>query len=254
MQSSSKKRSVNDTRKIRVRTPVIHGFSSMLSLIRDTKPATLSRPRLVVERHLAFIPHSSVSTILLSSLRDSTTVDDEIPSEARSHESEALSSTEGDNTPEARLLDWFKTGGEVGIYDATNAERSRRDMIREACSAAGVRVLFVETICDDPTVIDANVRRNKLGLADYAGVTAEGGYDSNVFYDDTPGNKYHSSLLRITPFAEITNTARSGEDAHRSCRRCRDVHTLAAIARPLRPGRDAAGAGRLPELLSSQKK
>jgi broad specificity phosphatase PhoE/predicted kinase len=71
------------------------------------------------------------------------------------------------------LLDWFKTGGEVGIYDATNAERSRRDMIRQACSAAGVRVLFVETICDDPTVIDANVRRNKLGLPDYAGVTAE---------------------------------------------------------------------------------
>src|SRR3989442_10343699 len=71
------------------------------------------------------------------------------------------------------LLDWFKKGGEVGIYDATNAERSRRDIIREACSAAGVRVLFVETIIEDPAVVDANVRRNKVGLADYAGMTAE---------------------------------------------------------------------------------
>ena len=71
------------------------------------------------------------------------------------------------------LLDWFKKGGEVGIYDATNAERSRRDIIREACSAAGVQLLFVETIIDDPAVVDANVRRNKIGLADYAGMTAE---------------------------------------------------------------------------------
>jgi predicted kinase len=71
------------------------------------------------------------------------------------------------------LLDWFKRGGEVGIYDATNAERSRRDTIRAACAAADVRVLFVETIIDDPAIIDANVRRNKLGLADYAGMTAD---------------------------------------------------------------------------------
>ena len=71
------------------------------------------------------------------------------------------------------LLNWFKTGGEVGIYDATNAERPRRDTIRQACSAAGVDVLFVEIICDDPAVIEANVRRNKVGLADYAGMTAD---------------------------------------------------------------------------------
>src|SRR5215467_1525316 len=45
------------------------------------------------------------------------------------------------------LLDWFKKGGEVGIYDATNAERQRRDTIREACSAANIHVLFVEIIC-----------------------------------------------------------------------------------------------------------
>src|SRR5438132_7917032 len=33
------------------------------------------------------------------------------------------------------FLDWFNSGGEVGIYDATNAERQRRDTIREALSA-----------------------------------------------------------------------------------------------------------------------
>src|SRR5262245_46399515 len=71
------------------------------------------------------------------------------------------------------LLDWFQQGGEVGIYDATNAERLRRDVICRRCAAAGVPVLFVETICDDPAIIEANVRHNKLGLPDYAGMGAD---------------------------------------------------------------------------------
>jgi broad specificity phosphatase PhoE/predicted kinase len=71
------------------------------------------------------------------------------------------------------LLGWFATGGEVGIYDATNTERDRRDVIRARCDAAGIKVLFIETICDDEAVIDASVRRNKLNLPDYAGVDPE---------------------------------------------------------------------------------
>ena len=74
------------------------------------------------------------------------------------------------------LLDWFGRGGEVGIYDATNTERSRRDIIRARAREAGVNVLFVETICDDEAIIDANVRDNKVGLPDYAGVEAEAAF------------------------------------------------------------------------------
>jgi broad specificity phosphatase PhoE/predicted kinase len=74
------------------------------------------------------------------------------------------------------LLEWFKKGGEVGIYDATNTERSRRDVIRARCSEAGVRVLFVESLCDDQSIIDANVRRNKLGLPDYAGMAKDAAF------------------------------------------------------------------------------
>src|SRR3972149_3011515 len=44
------------------------------------------------------------------------------------------------------LLDWFENGGEVGIYDATNAERMRRDIIREKCTDAGGRGLVVGVI------------------------------------------------------------------------------------------------------------
>jgi broad specificity phosphatase PhoE/predicted kinase len=71
------------------------------------------------------------------------------------------------------LLQWFQQDGQVGIYDATNTERQRRRVITERCSAVGIKVLFVEIICEDPAVIEANVLSNKLGLADYEGMGAE---------------------------------------------------------------------------------
>jgi broad specificity phosphatase PhoE len=71
------------------------------------------------------------------------------------------------------LLKWFEKDGQVGIYDATNTERSRRDYLRKALNEAGIGVLFVETRCDDPAIIEANIRRNKLSLPDYEGMTAE---------------------------------------------------------------------------------
>lgn len=87
----------------------------------------------------------------------------------------------------ADLLSWFRQGGEVGIYDATNTERSRRATLSEACAAAGVRVLFVEIMCDDPEIIEANVRHNKLGLADYAGMN--------------PDDAFRDFLARIAQYA-----------------------------------------------------
>lgn len=74
------------------------------------------------------------------------------------------------------LLTWFDEGGEIGIYDATNTERSRRELIRVRCREAGVEVLFVETICDDPAIISANVREHKVPLPDYEGVDPDAAY------------------------------------------------------------------------------
>jgi broad specificity phosphatase PhoE/predicted kinase len=67
------------------------------------------------------------------------------------------------------MLHWFATGGEVGIYDATNTTRERRRTILERCRAQGIRVIFIESICDEQTV-EANVRATKLDSPDYAGM------------------------------------------------------------------------------------
>ncbi len=64
------------------------------------------------------------------------------------------------------MLAWFAQGGEVGIYDATNSTRERRDMVWARCRERGVQVVFIESICDE-SVVEANIRETKLRSPDY---------------------------------------------------------------------------------------
>ncbi|MFT4624007.1 MAG: broad specificity phosphatase PhoE/predicted kinase [Myxococcota bacterium] len=72
---------------------------------------------------------------------------------------------------EAALLDlfrWLDTGGEVAVYDATNITRERRTWVRSACLERGLEPIFVESVCNDRTIVDANIRQTKLLSPDYA--------------------------------------------------------------------------------------
>jgi len=68
------------------------------------------------------------------------------------------------------LAAFFQRGGEVAIYDATNTTRERRDRVRKVCEGAGVSVFFVESICEDPALVEANIQQTKLDGPDYGGV------------------------------------------------------------------------------------
>jgi broad specificity phosphatase PhoE/predicted kinase len=68
------------------------------------------------------------------------------------------------------VFGYLKGEGEVAIFDATNTTRRRRDMLLERCAEHGVRPIFVESICDDPLVIDRNIQETKLRSPDYVGV------------------------------------------------------------------------------------
>ncbi len=70
------------------------------------------------------------------------------------------------------LKDWHTSrGGQIAIYDATNSTRARRDLVAERLSAAGLNVLFVESVCEDQEIIEANIRATKLRAPDYANVS-----------------------------------------------------------------------------------
>ncbi|KAF9507878.1 hypothetical protein BS47DRAFT_1488635 [Hydnum rufescens UP504] len=56
------------------------------------------------------------------------------------------------------LIKWLKAGGNVGIHDATNSTRSRRAAIEaRVAKEPGLTLVFLESSCDDPEVIAANI-------------------------------------------------------------------------------------------------
>lgn len=71
------------------------------------------------------------------------------------------------------MTNWLEEGGLVGIYDATNSTRDRREVVRTRLEADGVRVLFLESICDDAAIVEKNILETKARSPDYRFVDAE---------------------------------------------------------------------------------
>ena len=67
------------------------------------------------------------------------------------------------------LVAWLKEDdGQVAIYDATNGTPERRQLVRERLAAHNLRAVFVESVCTDPELVEANIRETKLSMPDYA--------------------------------------------------------------------------------------
>ncbi|KAI0497357.1 hypothetical protein KFK09_020580 [Dendrobium nobile] len=65
------------------------------------------------------------------------------------------------------MLSWMQEGGQVGIFDATNSSRQRRNMLMKM--AEGIcKIIFLETICNDERIIERNVRLKIQKSPDYA--------------------------------------------------------------------------------------
>lgn len=94
-------------------------------------------------------------------------------------------------------LGWLEAGGRVAIYDATNTTQSRRKALLERCDARGVRVLFLEVVRQDESVIDANIRETKLSLPDYEGVS--------------PEDAFHDFRARIAHYASAYDAVAEAE-------------------------------------------
>lgn len=69
------------------------------------------------------------------------------------------------------LKNWMDNGGRVAVYDATNSNRSRRQMIREFASNNQWQVIFIESICSDTEIVEANILETKVSSPDYRGVS-----------------------------------------------------------------------------------
>lgn len=105
------------------------------------------------------------------------------------------------------MLAWFRSGGIVGILDATNSTLERRKWVLEVCNANGIEVLFVESKCDDEELIMANIRDVKTGSPDYRGQDPETAaldfrnrirnYEKVYCTIDANGEEAHLTYLKI---------------------------------------------------------
>uniref|UniRef100_A0A0D3FH96 CBM20 domain-containing protein n=1 Tax=Oryza barthii TaxID=65489 RepID=A0A0D3FH96_9ORYZ len=90
------------------------------------------------------------------------------------------------------MLSWMQEGGQVGIFDATNSTRNRRNMLmkmaegkckspkliivpimninrkRRTYKAYSCTIIFLETICNDQNVLERNMRLKVQRSPDYA--------------------------------------------------------------------------------------
>ncbi|XP_057483852.1 6-phosphofructo-2-kinase/fructose-2,6-bisphosphatase-like isoform X1 [Actinidia eriantha] len=66
------------------------------------------------------------------------------------------------------MMAWMQEGGQVGIFDATNSTRNRRNMLMKMAEGK-CKIIFLETICNDERIIERNIRLKIQQSPDYAG-------------------------------------------------------------------------------------
>ncbi|XP_045773112.1 6-phosphofructo-2-kinase/fructose-2,6-bisphosphatase isoform X2 [Maniola jurtina] len=69
------------------------------------------------------------------------------------------------------VCEWLVKGEEVAVFDATNSTMERRRMIRDiVVHKMGFKLFFVESICDDPRIIEQNIMEVKVSSPDYTNI------------------------------------------------------------------------------------
>lgn len=79
---------------------------------------------------------------------------------------------------EQLIWDFFNAGGQCVIYDANNGRREQRQRVLAKFGKEGIHVVILESICDDPAVIERNIRSVKISSPDYRG------WDPNLAVQD----------------------------------------------------------------------
>uniref|UniRef100_A0A671R923 6-phosphofructo-2-kinase/fructose-2,6-bisphosphatase 4 n=1 Tax=Sinocyclocheilus anshuiensis TaxID=1608454 RepID=A0A671R923_9TELE len=66
-----------------------------------------------------------------------------------------------------KSFEFFQSACFPFVFDATNTTRERRATIMRFAEQNGYKVFFVESVCEDPSVIAENIQQVKLGSPDY---------------------------------------------------------------------------------------
>jgi len=68
---------------------------------------------------------------------------------------------------------WLQEGGDVAVFDATNTTVDRRQLIQKMVEEHHYRMFYIESICDDRAIIEANIRAVKTNSPEYRNVNPD---------------------------------------------------------------------------------
>lgn len=72
------------------------------------------------------------------------------------------------------VCQWLENGGEVAVFDATNSTMDRRKVIHNIIvDKMGFKLFFVESVCDDPRIIEQNIKEVKISSPDYTNMNKD---------------------------------------------------------------------------------
>ncbi|THH16120.1 hypothetical protein EW146_g4468 [Bondarzewia mesenterica] len=106
---------------------------------------------------------------------------------------------------EQLIWDFFNGGGQVVIYDANNGTRAQRQKLAESFDKGGIHVIILESICDDKTIIERNIRSVKISSPDYRNWNPDKAV--NDYYTRIRDHeKHYETVEELTwPFIRIVN-------------------------------------------------
>ncbi|PFH48678.1 hypothetical protein AMATHDRAFT_42092 [Amanita thiersii Skay4041] len=119
---------------------------------------------------------------------------------------------------EALIWSFFESGGQVVIYDANNGRRKARQALAEKFDKAGIHVVYLETLCDNPEIIENNIRSVKISSPDACPLSFHyRGWDPDKAVQDyfqriSDHEKYYETVEETEwPFIKIINVGEKME-------------------------------------------
>ncbi|KAF2363704.1 Histidine phosphatase superfamily clade-1 [Trinorchestia longiramus] len=72
------------------------------------------------------------------------------------------------------VVEFLSSGGQVAVYDAANITQERRKLIHKIIvERMGYKLFFIESICNEPKIIEANIMESKVTNPDYSEMPTE---------------------------------------------------------------------------------
>ena len=89
-----------------------------------------------------------------------------------------------------KCMTYYMFNQKVAVFDATNTTRERRKFLHnQIVVERGFKLFFVESICDDDSIIESNIKEVKMASPDYVNVGEVGSNQINfqIYYQFSGG-------------------------------------------------------------------